>query len=87
VCLSPTGTTCPDDGVYCNGAEQCNNGFCEHVGNPCSTCPSLCIEAERRCDCAVPSSGSGGAGESGATRSSGAVGFFLVVAALLSSLL
>jgi hypothetical protein len=86
VCLSPTGTTCPDDGVYCNGAEQCNNGFCEHVGNPCSTCPTLCIEAERRCDCVVPSSGSG-AGESGATRSSGAVGFFLVVAALLSSLL
>jgi len=36
---------CPDDGIYCNGTEDCNEGTdqCTHSGDPC-TPPLICNE-------------------------------------------
>jgi hypothetical protein len=44
-----TGTAC-DDGLYCSGADTCDNGECtEHEGNPCGD--NTCNEAEDFCEC------------------------------------
>jgi hypothetical protein len=47
------GSLC-DDGIYCNGADQCDDaGGCEvHAGDPCSdgpACNSTCNEGEENC--------------------------------------
>jgi len=36
------------DGVFCNGAETCNNGGCRGAGNPCDA-PLLCRESKDDC--------------------------------------
>jgi hypothetical protein len=53
--LDPTpleGASC-DDNVYCNGADTCHNGTCEHSGSPCAAGPSCtttaCDEASASC--------------------------------------
>jgi hypothetical protein len=50
-CLkNPNGSPC-SDGLFCNGADQCNNGNCSvHAGTPCiSQCANTCNEATDRC--------------------------------------
>ncbi len=42
-------TNCPDDGLFCNGAEACVNGVCVSVGNPC-TDDQICDEASDSCE-------------------------------------
>src|SRR5262249_13161136 len=48
ICVPGPGMPCPDDGLFCDGAEQCSGGTCYHAGNPC---PSylLCDETADRC--------------------------------------
>ncbi|MBN1605547.1 MAG: hypothetical protein JW940_02885, partial [Polyangiaceae bacterium] len=42
-----TGTPC-DDGLYCNGADTCSAGTCEHAGNPCES-DVTCRESDDLC--------------------------------------
>ena len=45
-----TGTKC-NDGLYCNGADKCDNGKCtDHAGTPCES-GQACNEAEDACEC------------------------------------
>ncbi|MFH0981755.1 MAG: thrombospondin type 3 repeat-containing protein, partial [Planctomycetota bacterium] len=39
---------CPDDGLFCNGAETCVEGQCQHSGSPCDT-DEACNEARDLC--------------------------------------
>lgn len=45
-----TGTKC-NDGLFCNGADKCDNGKCtDHAGSPCAS-GQACNEAEDACEC------------------------------------
>ena len=48
----PEGTDC-DDGIFCNGTEQCSaGGKCVSSGNPCADgdlCNNVCNEEEKNC--------------------------------------
>lgn len=51
----PDGTVCGDDGVFCNGQEVCDDGFCISNGNPCTeddlVCTAtLCDETQSACN-------------------------------------
>lgn len=54
-CVSvPNDGLCPDDGVFCNGPQVCNDVLrCVGAGNPCSN-PQACDEAEASCGCVTP---------------------------------
>jgi hypothetical protein len=41
-------TACPDDAIFCNGAETCIDGSCAHSGDPCAT-GWTCDEDNDRC--------------------------------------
>lgn len=45
-CLSAT--DCPDDGLFCNGAESCSGAVCESSGSPCAT-GETCTEDTGTC--------------------------------------
>jgi cysteine-rich repeat protein len=51
-CNATTGAAC-DDGVFCNGSDQCQDGSCSaHAGDPCSNggeCADQCDEIARTC--------------------------------------
>lgn len=48
-----TGTSC-NDGKYCNGADQCDNGVCTtHAGSPCAA-GQACNEDMDSCECDGP---------------------------------
>jgi cysteine-rich repeat protein len=50
----PNDGLCPDDGVFCNGAQVCNDvSGCVAAGNPCSNVQA-CDEAGANCGCATP---------------------------------
>jgi len=85
LCISPAGTPCLDDGIFCNGPEVCNNGFCQSAGNPCTSCPDACLEGDKRCSCGTASSGPPQS-QSDATRIQG-TGVVFLLAAILSSYL
>ncbi|MBI5502270.1 MAG: hypothetical protein HY907_18650 [Deltaproteobacteria bacterium] len=38
---APDGTAC-DNGIYCDGTEQCLAGFCESSGSPCTAGDGIC---------------------------------------------
>ena len=42
----PGTVPCPNDGLYCNGVESCDevNKTCLHSGNPCPEEKSICVE-------------------------------------------
>lgn len=45
---------CPDDGVFCNGAEYCDADLgCTSMGNPCSA-PTACNQENPFCGCLPP---------------------------------
>ena len=48
-----SGSSCPSDGLFCDGTESCNgSGSCVSSGNPCSggsECNALCNEAADNC--------------------------------------
>ncbi|HXC50953.1 MAG TPA: hypothetical protein VN634_08720 [Candidatus Limnocylindrales bacterium] len=53
--VDPNGTVC-DDGLFCNGADQCQFGTCSvHAGNACtgpdgdSNCAESCSESRKSC--------------------------------------
>jgi hypothetical protein len=58
-CSSPSGTcvhtnnTLPcDDGLFCDGADTCVGGVCQHAGDPCAggpECANVCNEAADNC--------------------------------------
>jgi hypothetical protein len=57
---SPQAGAC-DDGLFCNGADQCADGACgEHAGSPCpeadgdADCRESCDEARDACDAVDP---------------------------------
>ncbi len=48
---TPDDTRCPDDGVYCNGAEACDAELdCISTGDPCTPAGYYCNEEQDRCD-------------------------------------
>jgi hypothetical protein len=53
--VAPNGTSCPGDGVFCNGAEICEAGNCVSPGDPCpgpdgdDDCSETCHEAADNC--------------------------------------
>jgi hypothetical protein len=50
-CYSPAGTSCTNDGLFCNGTEVCNgSGSCIHPGNPCPA-GTDCNETDEVCNC------------------------------------
>jgi hypothetical protein len=50
-CGIPRSETTCDDGLYCNGADTCEDGACAvHDGNPCS---GTCNEPGKYCQCAT----------------------------------
>jgi hypothetical protein len=52
VCTHPDNTAPCDDGVFCNGADVCANGTCEHAGDPCAgapECADVCDEGSGTC--------------------------------------
>jgi len=51
-CTHPTNAAPCDDGVFCNGADLCQNGVCAHAGDPCASgtaCDNTCNEAAKDC--------------------------------------
>jgi len=49
-CTRETDTVaCTDDGIRCNGAEQCSNGTCTGVGNPCTGATPHCYPTGTMC--------------------------------------
>lgn len=61
------GTTCDDDGSFCNGAEACAAGACTGEGDPCDAAGQTCDEAANACE-------SGGGGGSGGAAGTGGAG-------------
>jgi len=66
VCTAPapgceSDTDCPDDGLFCNGAEFCNTSgvtaACASSGNPCTGDTPTCVETTDTCE-AVSNPGS-----------------------------
>ncbi len=43
---------CPDDGIFCNGPEECLEGSCEHMGINCPAviCGDTCNEEQQSCN-------------------------------------
>lgn len=62
------GTTCDDDGLFCNGAEACAAGMCTGEGDPCDAAGQTCDEAANACE------NGGGGGSAGAGGTGGAGG-------------
>ncbi len=61
VCSTAPRAGACDDGLFCNGADQCADGACSaHAGSPCpdadgdGDCRESCDEAADRCDAADP---------------------------------
>jgi hypothetical protein len=52
-CLTPNGTLCEDDNIFCDGIEVCNGvGYCTSINPPCvnnSSCNNTCNEDEDNC--------------------------------------
>ncbi len=51
-CTHPTNTATCDDGKFCNGADTCKDGVCQHAGDPCAggaPCKQTCVEATGDC--------------------------------------
>ena len=47
---TPNDSYCPDDGLYCNGAESCSaQSDCISAGDPCQASGELCDEANDGC--------------------------------------
>ena len=48
----PDGTACADDGIFCNGPEECLEGSCEHMGINCPAviCGDTCNEEQQSCN-------------------------------------
>ena len=42
------GVICPDDGIFCNGTEVCENGACISTGDPCDD-DTACMEETDSC--------------------------------------
>jgi hypothetical protein len=59
--VAADGTSCPGDGVFCNGAEVCNAGNCVSPGDPCpgpdgdDDCAESCNESSDTCSDDDPS--------------------------------
>ncbi|HUU84537.1 MAG TPA: C25 family cysteine peptidase [Phycisphaerae bacterium] len=49
-CQDGAAVNCPDDALFCNGTEFCNEGAdsCDHTGDPC-VAPEVCDEAADMC--------------------------------------
>ena len=48
----PNGSTCPDNGAFCDGDESCQGGICEGDGDPCDggpLCNDECNEGADNC--------------------------------------
>ena len=51
---APDDSFCPDDGLFCNGAEICDPlAGCANAGNPCAI-PGDCSEIDDHCGCVTP---------------------------------
>ncbi len=54
------GTPCDSDGIFCNGAEECQTGSCVSPGDPCDgadgdgDCSETCLEAAQTCNGSDP---------------------------------
>jgi hypothetical protein len=52
-CVNDPNTDPCDDGLFCNGADTCGGGTCNHAGDPCA--PDGCLEGSDTCgDCDDP---------------------------------
>ena len=50
----PDDASCPNDGIFCNGAETCDPILgCVSPGNPCAV-PEACDEVAESCGCGAP---------------------------------
>ena len=41
---------CTDDGLFCNGGDQCEDSICVEAGNPCAGSTPICDEALNICE-------------------------------------
>ncbi|HUU00787.1 MAG TPA: YCF48-related protein [Myxococcota bacterium] len=51
-CAHPVNSAPCDDGLFCNGADTCSGGVCNHAGDPCLTgpeCDNVCDDAADNC--------------------------------------
>ncbi len=46
---APDGAACTDDGLFCTGLEQCADGQCESLGDPCEALDLFCDEFGGEC--------------------------------------
>ena len=52
-CGHPANSAPCDDGLFCNGADTCSGGVCNHAGDPCQggpECDNVCDDAADNCN-------------------------------------